>query len=121
MNEGTRSAIAYIAARASDGRNASSVYDYDRGKYVSMTGTVTPTNVNVYDFDRGCFISGTGIRGSFTLYDYGLSAHINLKIAKGGSFDGYDYGTSTFFNGTVNGRSISLYDFGDSRHHSYTV
>src|ERR1700694_131403 len=108
MNAAARSSVAYIAARLADKRNASSIYDYDRGTYVSITGTVTDSNVNVYDFDRGCFITGHGNNGAYTLYDYGNSAHINLKISQGGTFSGYDYDSGSFFNGTVRGRNVSL-------------
>ncbi len=121
MNAASRSCVAYVAARLSNGRNASSVYDFDRSKHISFTGTVTDTNVNVYDFDRSCFITGHGNNGTYTLYDYGNSAHINLKIGEGGHFTGYDYGSSSFFNGTIRGRTVSLYDYGDSRYHNYTV
>jgi hypothetical protein len=121
MNAQSRSSVAYIASRLATGKNASSVYDYDRGTYVSITGTVTDTSVNVYDFDRSCFITGHGNNGIYTLYDYGTSAHINLKIDQDGRFTGYDYGSSAFFNGTVQGRNVSLYDYGDGRYHNYTV
>lgn len=121
MNAESRSSVAYIAARLSHRRNASSVYDYDRAKYISITGTVTDTSVNVYDFDRSCYTTGHGNNGRYSLYDYGNNAHIDLTIVQGGRFSGYDYGSSSHFDGTVRGRNVSLYDYGNGRHHEYTV
>lgn len=121
MNVPARASVAYVAARLSDGRNASSAYDFDRGRYVQLTGTVTDGNVNVYDFDRACFISGSGNSGNVTLYDFGTSAHVNLQVTPGGGFNGYDYSSGTFFNGTVLGRNVAFYDYEDGRVHNYTV
>lgn len=121
MNLESRSSMAYIAARLSDGRNASSIYDYDRAQSISITGTVTDTNVNVYDFARSSYITGHGNNGRYSLYDYGNSAHVDLRMGKNGRFTGYDYGSNSHFNGTVRGRSVSLYDYADSQYHNYTL
>ena len=65
-------------------------------------------------------VYGNGNNGDFSLYHYGDSHHINLKI-EGTKFSGYDYGSSCHFNGTVNGNSISLYDYGESAYFNYNI
>ena len=45
-----------------------------------MSGDVQLGNINIYDYDQGCHISGNGNNGDFSIYHYGDSHHINLKI-----------------------------------------
>lgn len=77
-------------------------------------------SVNVYDYQAGCHFGGSGSNQSYSLYHYGESSHVSLKIS-GNKFDGYDYSSSCHFSGTINGKSISLYDYGESMHFSYSI
>lgn len=115
MKAHTRRAIAFIAARAVNDDQRSSVYDYEERRYISFSGKFNGRSISAYDYDRRCHISGT----LPSLYDYGDSQHIQLKV-NGQSFTGYDYGTSQHFSGNVNGHSISLYDFATGTHYNYT-
>lgn len=115
MNADTRRAVAFIAGSSASGQRTTSVYDYSVGRHTSFSGQVG-AQVSVYDYDARCHISGR----LPSLYHYGASAHLTLKVV-GTTFDGYDYATSSHFSGTVRGRSISLYDYGESGYFNYTV
>jgi len=115
MNAETRRAVAFIAGSLVSGQRRASVYDYSVGHHTSFSGQVGE-RVSVYDYDAGCHISGN----LPSLYHYGASAHLTLKVV-GTKFNGYDYATSSHFNGTVRGRSISLYDYGEAGYFNYTV
>ncbi len=121
MKASIRPVVAYVAGRLVSDTNASSVYDYDRGRHVNMSGTVSNQQVNVYDYDRGCHFGGSGNGGHFSLYHYGDGHHVNLDLEADGRFRGYDYGSGSHFNGKVNGRSISLYDYDTAQYYSFSV
>lgn len=116
MDANARACVAYIAATIINGRRRSSIYDYAQSRHFSISGTVTPERANVYDYDRGCHFGGT----LPSLFDYGRSAHVNLKI-DGSKFKGFDYGDSHHFTGTVRGNSVSIYDYGQSQYFNYGV
>jgi hypothetical protein len=110
-----RRAISYIAARLITGKNSGFVYDYAHSSYFNYSGTVS-SSVSVYDYSRSCFLTGN----TNSIYDYGTSQYISLKI-EGNRFNGYDYETGSFFNGTVNGNSISFYDYADGSYYNFTI
>ena len=116
MNDNTRACIALIAVGLISGKKGSSVYDYTRSKHINISGNVDSNNVNIFDHDRGCHVSGS----PGDLYDYGNSAHVQLKI-NGNQISGYDYASSTHFSGSVNGSSVTIYDYETSSHHNYSV
>jgi hypothetical protein len=111
MKADTRRAVAYIAARAITGADASSVYDFDAGKHTLFSGDVAAHEVSVYDFDAKCHIGGE----LSSLYHFGHKKHIQLTL-EGTSFSGFDFDDSRHFSGDVNGSSISLYDHATSKH-----
>lgn len=116
MDPNTRACIAYVAAKLVSGKGASSVYDYSRSRYISISGSVDASRVAVYDYDRGCHFSGS----TTGLYDYGRSAHVSITW-NGSRFTGYDYGDRHHFSGSVNGSSVSLYDYGESNYFNYSI
>ena len=113
MNPNVKACIAYIAGCSVSGKSSSSIYDYDQGKHISISGSVSATNANIYDYNRGCHVQGQ----LGNLYDYGAGSHVQLKI-NGNQFSGYDYDSGTHFSGNVNGNSISMYANG---HSSYSI
>jgi hypothetical protein len=115
MDIGTRACIAAAAFGIVSQRSPSSVYDYARSRYVTISGSVGNESVALYDYERSCHFSG-----SFTsLYDYGRSCHISINI-NGSHFSGYDYGVGCHFNGTVSGNSVSVYDYEDGAYYNYS-
>ena len=116
MINNTRACIAFIAVGVISGNKASAVYDYTQSKHIGISGNVDVNSVSIYDHDRGCYVSGN----PSNLYDYGNSAHIQLKI-NDNQFSGYDYCSSSHFSGTVNKNSVIIYDYETSSHHNYSV
>jgi hypothetical protein len=116
MNDATRRAVAYVAARLAGQRDSNAVYDYAAGKHYFFSGTVQGGNVQVYDFDSRCHISGNP--GS--LYHFGNRSHLNIE-SQGGDFHGYDFASRRHFNGRVTGSSVSIYDHETNRHYNYAV
>ena len=119
MDEASRRAIAYIAARAATGKRANAVYDYGTAHYHSMDGEVSADRVTIYDYGRGCYIDGRGK----SLYDYGRGSHIDLEPRHGqpGKFKGYDYGTGSYYDVDVRGASVSIYDYETGQYHEYSI
>ena len=75
MKSDSRACVAYIAAGLC-GTNSSFVYDYSKAKYKNISGDIQSSNVSIYDYDRGCYISGSPTN----LYDYGNNSHIQLNM-----------------------------------------
>lgn len=119
MKEHTRRAVAFIAARLVSRRRSSSVYDYKTGRHFNFSGDADSQRVSVYDYAESCHVSGSG-GPNFSLYHYGNSRHINLRV-DGESFQGYDYDSSSHFSGRVNGNSVSLYDYGTGSHYNFAA
>jgi hypothetical protein len=111
-----RAGVAYIAGRLISGSDSNHVYDYSRGRYVTMSGDVEDRSVHVYDYESRAYITGSGDN----LYHYGERCHISLSVSDD-TFTGYDYGTRTHFTGTVNGGAISLYDYQRGHYFNYIV
>ena len=111
MQPNTKACVAYIAGCSTSGKNSSSIYDYDQGKYINISGSVSSMQANIYDHDRGCYVQGQ----LGNLYDYGVGSHIQLKI-NGNQFSGYDYNSGTHFQGSVNGNNITFYANGYSNY-----
>jgi hypothetical protein len=116
INTHTRRAVAYIAGRLVSSRKSSSIYDYDEGRYVNMSGNLTGKSVSAYDYDQRCYISGS----STSLYHYGNRAHLTLKLNVT-KFSGYDYDSGKHFSGNVNDKNVSLYDYETGKHYSYSI
>lgn len=120
MQDDVAALVAFVAARLITGKDASAVYDYGRSGYRNISGHVSPTTVNVYDHEAGAHFGGSGTANDLSLYHYGHSHHVSLKVS-GDTFEGYDYGSSCHFSGMVSGSSISLYDYGTGSHRSYSI
>src|SRR5205085_1133824 len=108
MDIGTRACIAATAVGIVSERSPSSVYDYDRRRYVTISGSVRNGSVALFDYERRCHFSGS----VNSLYDYGRSCYVSLSV-NGHQFTGYDYGIGSYFSGTVNGGSVTIYDYQD--------
>lgn len=120
MKDDVASLVAFVAARLITGKNASSIYDYGRGGYHSISGNVSSSTVNVYDYEAASHFGGSGSSNDLSLYHYGHGHHVSLKV-RGKQFEGYDYGSSCHFSGTVSGTSISLYDYGTGSYRNYSI
>ena len=107
MEEVIRRAVAYAAAGRSEGQFGSSIYSYEDGNYTHMTPS--------YDFGAQAHIGGAK---SGTMYHYGLSAHISLRV-DGDRFSGYDYASGSHFSGNISGSTIRLYDYGSGSYYNY--
>lgn len=116
MDDGTRADIAYIAGRLISRRQASSVFDYTKAKYVIISGTVNDNNISIFDHNRSCHIAGN----VSSLFDYGRGAHLSLTI-NGQNFSGFDYSGGGHFAGTVNGTSITIFDYANSKNYIYSI
>jgi hypothetical protein len=116
MDESTRACVAYVAGHAVKGGHSSHIYDYSRGRYVTLGGSVTASSVSVFDYERHCYFSGS----LPSLFDYGRRAHLSLSI-RGKGFSGFDYGSRHHFSGSVNGNSVTLYDHGESKYFSFSL
>ena len=102
-------------------KNFGAVYSYELSGYTSVSVNKHGRNIEVYDYKRGCYMSANSTSGSeYSLYDYGVSAHLSLTI-NGNNFSGYDYGSSSHFSGSINAGSISLYDYQTSTYYNYSV
>lgn len=120
MNPATRGAAAYIAGSLISGLRKGYVYDYSTGAYRRFSGSLEPGRVNIFDHDVGAYVTGSGAAGALSLYHYGQSSHLQLRV-NGNQFTGYDYGTGSHFSGQVNGSNVSLYDYGDSAYYNYVL
>jgi hypothetical protein len=116
VTQGTRRAVALVVGWEASGRSPSVVYDQDAGGHFRFGGKVSRAKVSVYDYDRGCYLSGR----LASLYDHGTGAHVQLKVERG-RFEGYDFASSTHFSGRVAGTSISVYDYQTGGFHNYSV
>jgi hypothetical protein len=52
MTPGTKTCIAYVAARVISGRGALRIFDVQRSLWVRIGGTIRGSQVRFYDYDR---------------------------------------------------------------------
>jgi hypothetical protein len=116
MKTHTRYAVAYIAGRMASGQTSNSIYDYQEGRHVNLSGSVTGNSISAYDYGQKCHITGS----STSLYHYGNRAHLTLQLSAA-RFSGYDYDSKKHFSGRINGKSVSLYDYETSRYYDYSI
>lgn len=124
MNEQTRRVISYIVARLSSGRVSNTLYDYQTNSYFNFSGIVDAERVSIFDYDESNYVTGNGMSTtsglSYNLFNYAKGSHIQLNIAKDGSFRGFDYGKSAHFNGRASQiGGVMLYDFLTGQHYNY--
>jgi hypothetical protein len=120
MNSNQRACIAGIANAIVNNKKINSVYSYELSTHISISGTVSASNINIFDHSRSCHISGSGNgEGKYSLFDYGLSKHITLNI-KNEKFDGFDYMSNKHFSGTVCKNSVNLYDYETGRYYDFS-
>ncbi len=116
MKPNVRRAVAYIAACVISKKSSGAIYDYTASQHFNFSINHSESGIAAYDYSQGCHISGS----YSSLYHYGESHHISLRIAAHG-FSGYDYGEGCHFSGTVNGQSVTLYDYGVGSHFNYSI
>ena len=120
MNTDSRASIAYLAGCLITERDASAVFDLNRGRLVNISGLTRQGMVNVYDNERQCHISGRGQQGVFKLYDFGKRAYVDLRLT-GNEFSGLDQDSSSQFKGHVDDLKVILSDDQDSSRNSYIL
>src|SRR2546425_12638848 len=120
MKSNLRACVAFIAGCITSGKRSSSVYDYSRGGYINISGSVDRRGVQIFDHDQGCHFSGSGNGKQYSLHHYGDGCHVDLRL-NGSQFTGYAYGTGSHFTGQVNGGSISVYDYKESGYFNYSI
>jgi hypothetical protein len=116
MDEHSRARIAYVAGRIITNRNASSIFDYTRGRYKLMSGRADSASVSVFDHERGSHLTGSGT----SFFDHEKGFHISLHIT-GNKFSGFDYESSSHYSGTVSGNTISVFDYGEGGFTQYSI
>lgn len=120
MNIEQRAAIAAIIIALKFSSSVHSVYSYELSRHYTMSGNVNGNAINAFDHERSCHVSGHATSdGTFSLFDYGVSAHITLKT-NGTKFSGYDYGSGYHFSGTLRSKAISLYDYQTGAHYDFS-
>lgn len=120
MRDDCRRAIAYIAGRLIGSLQAGAIYDFTEGHYHSFSGHVGLDKVSVFDYTASCYTTGTGESGRFSLFHYGSSAHVDMRVEEN-KFQGYDSASASRFSGTVTGKAIALYDHGTACFHDYSL
>ena len=115
-----RANIAAIVISLKNNKPIKNVYSYELSQYISMSGSTNEKRINAYDYSRSCYITGNcTTQNSYSLYDYGVSQYIDLKI-KDTRFEGYDYGSSSYFSGTITGSSVSFYDYQTGQYYNFS-
>lgn len=120
MNDAAR-CIAYVVARYLAGPRDITIWDAQSRSYGQLTGTVDPWRIDVRDTHRSCHISGPGRDGAFSLYDFGDSSRLSLRIGADGRFDGHHDRTNTRFCGRIEQGSVDLYDCASRSHFNFQV
>lgn len=120
MNPYKRKIIAFIIGKLISGREISKVFDQTESTYNEITGDVTPTKINVITPEKNELITGSGDSKGISLFDFGSSKFIDLKI-EGERFDGFDYDSKKAFYGELKEDTVSVFDFQDSKHHYFTL
>ena len=116
MDDGSRAALAYIAAQLIEPQEANYLFDKQRGLHVGFEGQVSTSSINLFDFGRGCRLAGSPGR----LFDHGRACNLWLRI-HGTGFIGFDFGDAQHFNGKFQLRCLTLYDFARGRAFEYLL
>lgn len=122
MDQKTRAAIIYIAARLITGKQLNSVYDCSDSKYYTFSGTIKPNQeIDIFDNKGQYKITGQYNGAKYVLFHYGNDHPIDL-IIDGDRFTGFDYGQKYHFSGNIeNGRTIIINDYEFSKYFSYYI
>ena len=110
--------VAFVAQRLISGLPNDYIYDYQQGRYIKFSGSLSRPELIVYDSDRGCYVHSKASNGKIWLFDFGESTRLTLEVA-GDSFRGLDYGSSRQFAGSVRGRLIRIFDYDNAAHYTY--
>ena len=114
--------VAYVVARYVGGPDTDvTIWDAQTRTYGHLTGTVDRSRIDVYDMERNCHLCGPGQNGAFTLYDFGDSTRLTLRIRTDGRFDGHHDRTNTRFTGRIQKGSVDLYDYGSLSYFNFQV
>lgn len=105
-----------MVGSTASGRSPTSVWDQDASSSFLFGGRVARGAVSVYDHDRGCYVSGQ----LPALYDHGTGAHVQVAVDRG-TFHGYDHASSSHFTGRIAGTAISVFDYQTGGFHNYVV
>ena len=121
MNSSARR-VAYVVARYVV-RHGTDVTIWDAQTRTSghLIGTVDRSRIDVYDIEHNCHLYGPGQNGAFTLYDFGDSTRLSLRIRTDGRFDGHHDRTNTRFTGRIQNGSVDVYDYGSLSYFNFQV
>jgi hypothetical protein len=114
--------VAYIVARHVAGPESDvTIWDTQTRSYGRIRGIVDRSRIDVYDVERNCHICGPGHNGAFSLYDFGASSRLTLRIRADGRFEGNHDRTNARFTGQIRQGSVDLYDYGSLSYLSFQV
>lgn len=110
MNNDTRRAIAYLAAKLIDDRGISTVYDCAASKPFRFSGNTHDDCITVYDHEHDYHMTGSGYCGNFNIYQIETGNYLVLNVMPN-EFRGFDNQSGKHFTGRIVGSSVCIFDY----------
>lgn len=117
MNNERRKTIAFACGMYFANKKYSNIFDYTRGTFYNLDYSVNDKEISVYDYELKCYLSGS----LPSLFDYGISSFVDLKIKGEGVIEVYDFKTGTFLDANCRGENISLFDYKEGKFFEYQL
>lgn len=90
MIEDRERAVAYVAGRIGTFSGARLIREVETGRFVLMSGEVSPERVHIYDFQTRGYVAGSRTAGRWNLFHARDNATIELIETEPGRFAGWD-------------------------------
>lgn len=119
MDNSQRATVAFLCGCLSNqsGRQFNGVFDYSQGNYIACNYVNSSGSISVFDYQRGCYLSGRFP----SFFDYGVSQYLSFTKLNNNSFSVFDYNTGNYITANCNGHSINIYDYSISQFFYYQV